>query len=200
MTSSTRVSNTVLLGIVFGINVIIMLLLQFYEGSIIRQVELRGFECSCENSLISHAVQSLVSAFQTITGTCPAATAISIVYTSSGSARTVIVACWILDILLLLRFKRKDVSFCVEALGVFTLATYFMTGAWDAYTLVALIGASNLPVVGFFIYEWWRQTESIETKENEQDAVPSRSPAPNKLKGGSGKRRSDPQSGFAPQA
>lgn len=196
MTFNTKISNAFLLGIVLFINGAAMLLLQCLEGSIIRRVDLRGSECSCEHSLISHVVQS----FQTLTGTSPAATAISVIYTSSGSAHAVIVVCWMVDILFLLHFKRRDVSSWVEALGVLTLATYFATGAWDAYTLVALILASNVPVLAFFIHECCRQTKSIETKEKKQDAVPSPSPAPNKLKGSSGQRRSDRQSGSAPQA
>lgn len=52
MTFSTRLSNACLLGIVLFINGFIngsiLSFLQYIEGSIIRRVELRGSECSCE--------------------------------------------------------------------------------------------------------------------------------------------------------
>ena len=162
MTDSTKISNMALLLFVLCINGFSTLLAHFNAGLIIRQVEQLGPEYFCTDSFSSHARQALTSALECEWITCasPAATTFLVTYIPSDFARAAIVVCWMLGIVVLHFFKRKDVAFWVQGLGGLVLGVYYATGAWETYTLLGIILASNMPILGFLVHKYLHQSRS----------------------------------------
>jgi hypothetical protein len=203
MTLATQINNLFILGGLFGFNVLVLLFLEFYGGPILRQVEQPEFECFCEDGYPTRFRNWLVSTFQSRSTTPPAnlskASATNpVIFAPSQSARTVMLLCWMLNVTILSSVvKRSDVSRWVTGLGTVVLGANYIAGGpeeWATLAFVGMILACNVPVLCSFVQQYRLQKRSGASRDPVEHAVLEPTPSPKKVKGGSGKRRSEPHS------
>lgn len=200
MTLATLINNLYILGGVLAFNTLVLLVLQFYGGPIFHQVEQHEFECSCESGYLARAHDWLVSTLWPTPPADPSQASAEnpVLFAPSQSARTVMVWCWMLNAaFLFFVVKRSDVSCWVTGLGVLVLgANYIAEGdeAWATLTFVGVILACYIPVLCYSVHQYLLQKRSGASKDPVEHVVPEPSTSPKKLKGDSGKRRSDPHS------